>query len=191
MPDNPAYQRDVETGAIPGWLDSRTKPKSAGYRYRCSVWARRQPAGIDLPGNIGCMHPIGRVLGRILLIERFATDTVGKAQHRNRTPGKMRKQPLRNPGVVIDDVSFSESAVAFKKQLGGRTFIGKPITIGCEKTQRTPRDLPKHENKLPRRLRTRLFVGRWRESADRYSIVVNKSTSWVSRYSKSDIRTNF
>ncbi len=46
-------------------------------------------------------------------------------------------------------------------------------------------------NELPRRLRTRLFVGLWRESADRYSTAVNRSTSRVSRYSKSSIRTNF
>ena len=31
----------------------------------------------------------------------------------------------------------------------------------------------------------------WRESADRYSTAVNRSTSRVSRYSKSSIRTNF
>jgi len=56
-----------------------------------------------------------------------------------------------------------------------RTFIGKRTTTGCEKTQRTPRDLLKHENELPRPLRTRLFVGLWREFADRYSTAVSRS----------------
>jgi len=40
---------------------------------------------------------------------------------------------------------------------------------------RTIRRMP--DNKLHSRLRTRLFIGRWRVSADRYSIAVNKSTS--------------
>jgi hypothetical protein len=50
------------------------------------------------------MSPSRRVFGCILLVAGFTPTTVWKTLHRDWTPGKVRKQPFRNPYVVVDHV---------------------------------------------------------------------------------------
>jgi hypothetical protein len=135
-------------------------------------------------------------------VESILSDGGGRKHSNSRLNPQIATRVTRQLPSTVRDAGGSwkrlrhrwkqpSSQAGFKKRLGGRRFIGKRTTTGCEKTQRTPRDSLKHENELPRPLKTKLFVGQWRESADRYSIAVNKSTSTVSRYSTSSIRTNF
>ena len=51
-------------------------------------------------------HPFGREDRRILLIERFAVDAVGKACQHDGPIGDVRQQPLRNRPIVLDQVAL-------------------------------------------------------------------------------------
>src|SRR3982074_989935 len=58
--------------------------------------------------NFRRMNPSWRVFGCVLFIEGFPTNTVWETLHGDGTPGKVRKQPFRNPDVVVNHVGFTE-----------------------------------------------------------------------------------
>ena len=50
--------------------------------------------------------PVGRELGRVLLVERLAVDAVREARHHDWSVPEVRQQPRRDGAVVLDQVAL-------------------------------------------------------------------------------------
>ena len=66
-------------------------------------------AAVSLAPDRSGLHPVGPVLWRILLVEKFFVHAVGITLAGERAPGQMRHHRRRDADVVVDDLLLGES----------------------------------------------------------------------------------